>query len=292
MMAARFDFVQFLAEKQQSDAPHSGLVDIGLGLGNVVVGALTFLAPLILLAIVFFRRLTRANPAAASAWARSLTLVPAFGLGLLILDVVVLRATQFEERYFMSALLIAPLALMSWIDRRASRLERSTAVMFVGATLAVTLIVAGGLWGRALFYNESCSRCWDEMAMPELVHQVRAEAGFQHGTIIADHYNVGGNMSVAFPGARVIAANYIVEEPRQDAGGQCLLVWNARNAGDPLPPSLAGYLAHHHLTLPAGGPTYVDAPLLRSADRMDRFAYWLLPNADGNCDPRLLTTGL
>jgi 4-amino-4-deoxy-L-arabinose transferase-like glycosyltransferase len=286
MLGARFDFIQFLTDKQHSEAPHPYLIDVASGLGNVAAGALTFLAPLILLAVIFLRKLVRTQPAEISPWARTLGLAAVFGVGLLVLDVFVLRATQFEERYFMCAMLVTPLALFAWVDRRAPELGRNTLARFAGATFVITLIVAAGLTGKALFYNQSCGRCWEEMAVPSLVHQIRTASGFHGGTIIADHYNVAGNMSVAFPDARVIAANYVVEEPRQDAAGQCLLVWNARNAGDALPPTLADYLAQNHLRPPAGEPTYVDAPLLRSAHRMDRFAYWLLPNADGNCEPR------
>jgi hypothetical protein len=291
MLSARFDFVEFLAEKQRSDAPHAYLLDVGLGFGNVVLGAVSFLAPLILLVMIFLRDAPRKAWGHMSSWGRALSLAPIFGVTLLALDVLVLGATQFEERYFMCALLVAPLALFAWLDRPTPATASRTWARFGVAAIVVALLVFAGLSGRALFYNQSCSRCWEEMAVPELVYQVRIASGFQHGTIIADHYNVAGNLSVAFPDARVIAANYVVDEPRQDADGQCLLVWNARNAGDPVPSSVADYLDQRHLRLPAGRPTYVDAPLLRSADRMDRFAYWLLPNADGNCDPRQLVGG-
>ena len=286
MLSARFDFVAFLVEKQHAAAPHSYLADLGLGLASLTVGAVSFLAPLILVVAIVLRGVLRSQWKHLSPWARSLTLVPVFGLGLLVLDALVLRATQFEERYFMCALIVAPLALFSRLDGRSPGISVSKLAAFGAGALAIALIVFAGLTGKALFYNQSCRRCWDEMAVPELVHQMRTASGFQQGTIIADHYNLAGNMSLAFPDARVIAANYVVEEPRQDAGGQCLLVWNARNAGDPVPPSLAEYLARRQLTLPAGAPSYFEAPLLRSAHRMDRFGYWLLANADGNCDPR------
>lgn len=289
MLGARFDFVRFLAEKQHGEAAHPYFIDVGMGFGALVVGALSFAAPLAVLAVLFFRRQLRAGVRQSSAWTRVLWLTPVFVLGVFVADVFVLRATQFEERYFMCALLLAPLALFTRIDSQVIGGQKLAS--FGGAILAVAMLVVAGLGAKALFYNESCRRCWDEMAVPELVHQIRTESGFRGGTIIADHYNVAGNLTVAFPEARVIAANYVVDEPRQDAGGQCLVVWNARNAGDPVPPSLADYLADRHLRLPAGDPTYVNAPLLRSADRMDRFAYLLLPGADGNCDPRSLVGG-
>lgn len=286
MAGARFDFVRFLAEKQQSEAPHPYLEDVGLGLGSVAGGALSFLAPLLLVAVLFLRKTERIGSEQTSPWGRALALAPVFGLGLLLLDVVVLRATQFEERYFMCALLVTPLALFSRLDPRPSLMKRDTLKTFAFAMLAVASIVFVGLGAKGLFYNESCDRCWDEMAAPELVREIRSSSGFHGGTIVADHYNVAGNLSVAFPNARVLAANYRVDSAPGDGAGQCLLVWNARVAGDDLPRALADYLAEQRLARPSGTPVYVTAPLLRSHQRMDRFAYWLVPNADGNCAPQ------
>jgi hypothetical protein len=291
MMSARFDFVAFLAEKQRSEAPQPYWADLGLGLKNLIVGALSFAGPLILLTLLFFRKELRAaqEPRAGrdSLWAPVLMLTSVFALVILALDVAVLRATQFEERYFMCALLLAPLALFLRLDPKKPAISERKLAAFGGAVLVVVLIVGAGLGGRALFYNRTCNRCWDEMAVADFVRRIHDSSGFQHGTIIADHYNLAGNMRIAFPDERSIAANYVVEHPRRAASGECMLVWNARNAGDAAPPLLREYLASRHLSLPSGGgPTYVDAPLRRSADRMDRLAYWVLPNADGNCDAR------
>ncbi len=148
-----------------------------------------------------------------------------------------------------------------------------------------SLIVVGGLSGRALYYNQSCNRCLDEMAVSALARHVRA-SGFEQGTFIADHYDLAGNLRIAFPTSRVMAANYVIEQPAQNTSGQCVLAWNARRNGDAMPRSLRAYLSARGLALPSGGPSYVDASLLRSAGRMDRLAYWVLPNADGNCNPR------
>lgn len=286
MLGARFDFVTFLANKQHSDTAHPYIVDVGLGLGNLLLGAVSFVAPLLLLGAVFLRGAPRAAWANLSPWTRTLCLLPVFGLGLFALDVVALRATQFEERYFLCALFVTPLALFAAFDWESMRQANAKLAALVLSVLVAALIVLAGLGGRALIGNASCDRCLNEMAIPQLVERIRGDSGFQSGTILADHYNVAGNLALVFPRDRVIAANYIVTLPLHDANGQCLLVWNARNAGDALPRSLAAYLSERNVELPVDGhPTYVDAPLLRSSTRMDRFAYWLLPTANGNCDP-------
>ena len=286
MLDARFDFVTFLANKQHSEAAHPYLVDLGLGLGNLLLGAVSFLAPLLLLGAIFLRGAPRAAWAKLSPWARTLCLLPAFGLGLFVLDVVAFRATQFEERYFLCALLVAPLGFFAAFDWQSMRQGNAKLAAFRLSVLVAALIVLAGLSGRALIGNASCGRCLNEMPTSQLVERIRGDSGFQNGTILADHYNVAGNLALAFPRDRVLAANYMLTLPLHDTSGQCLLVWNARNAGDALPPALASYLSERNVEIPSDGhPTYIDAPLLRSSARMDRFAYWLLPTANGNCDP-------
>lgn len=279
MLEARFDFVQFLADKQQSERTQPYLVDVASGLGNVAVAALTFLVPLILIAPILFRAAFKAKASAAPPWARATALMLAFGLGLLVLDVFVMKATQFEMRYMMCALLVAPLVLFQWLDRRGQHNTR-------GLVIVVGLIAVGvfaALAGRAVLSQQSCNRCWEEMPIAEVVQHLRAD-GFTAGTIISDHYNVAGNMRLAFPHARVFAANYDVPQPVLAGPGQCLMIWNARNSGDALPDNLRAYLTATGRPLP-DQPSYIEAPIRRSG-RMDRFAYWVAPNADANCRPR------
>lgn len=283
MLDARFDFVQFLSEKQQSENPQPYLAEVAKGLGAVLISALSFLAPMVLVFPIVFRRQLNA-PAlnAASPWARATALIVVFGLGLLVLDVFVLRATQFEQRYMMCALLTAPLAAFLWLDPR-----NPTPASLAGFTIAMVVVAAvvfAGITGRALLEHRSCNRCWEEMPATDFAAALR-QSGFVEGTIVADHYNVAGNMRLAFPDSRIVAANYFVAQPNRSADGQCLLVWNARNAGDAIPQALRDYLAWRGLSQPASAPSYFTAPLRRS-ERMDRFAFVFLERADGNCEAR------
>lgn len=283
MLEARFDFVQFLAEKQHSEAAHPYLVDVALGFGNVAVSALSFLAPFLFLFPAVFWRSFGAKASPASPWAAATALTIAFSLGLLLLDIFVLRATLFEQRYMMCALLLAPLVVFQWLDRRDP--SGNSLATFAYGLVAVSILAGGALAGRALLEHRTCNRCWEELPFDAVVRDIRA-AGFVDGTIVADHYNVAGNMRLAFPNSRIVAANYFVEQPPFEGEGQCLLVWNARNAGDALPAALADYLAWRALTPPPSAPHYVEAPLRRSRERIDRFAYLVLPDADAACRPR------
>jgi 4-amino-4-deoxy-L-arabinose transferase-like glycosyltransferase len=279
MLEARFDFIGFLADKQRSVTPQPYWRDLLEGLGALAYAALNFLIPLLLVFAAAFWRSFKAKPTHdAGPWERAIAQLVFLSLGLLVLDVMVLRATAFEQRYMMCALIAAPLWAWAWLERRAPS-PRALAGFALGA-IVVGLVVFAGLVGRAELEQRTCRRCWEEMAASELVSEVRF-AGFVDGTIIADHYNVAGNMRLAFPNARIYAANYDVPQSRFAGPGACLLVWDARNSGDALPESLAATLAERGLA-PQGAPVYVDAPLRRS-QRMDRLAYWLVPNADANC---------
>jgi 4-amino-4-deoxy-L-arabinose transferase-like glycosyltransferase len=281
MLQARFDFIGFLSDKQQSAVPQPYWRDLFSGFGALGYAALNFFIPLLLVfAAVFWGAFKTKPKTEANAWERAIAQLVLLSLMLLILDIVVFRATAFEQRYMMCALIAAPLWAWAWLERRGPS-PRARAAFALGAVM-VGLVVFAGLIGRAELEQRTCRRCWEEMAAADLVSEVRF-AGFVDGTIIADHYNVAGNMRLAFPHARIYAANYEVAQPAFSGPGACLLVWDARNSGDALPESLAHALAQRGLAL-QGGPVYVDAPLRRS-QRMDRLAYWLLPDADANCTP-------
>lgn len=281
MLEARFDFVQFLSEKQRSHNPQPYLLDVVHGMGGLAYQVFVFAAPILLVLVPAFWRSLR-TPAAtpATLWGETIGWTVVFSLGLLVLDVFVMRAVNFELRYMMCALLLSPLAAFAWLDRRAPSHKSMTT--FVLAALAIGGVVMIALPARAVLQQRTCNRCWEEMAAPELARQVQ-RAGFVEGTIVADHYNVAGNMRIAFPDARSIAANYDVITPAFSGEGRCLLVWNARVSGDALPANIATYLRDRGVQVD-GQPSYVVAPLRRS-QRMDRFAFWLLGNADAQCRP-------
>jgi hypothetical protein len=279
MLGPRFDFIAFLVEKQGAEAPASYLHDVLAGLGALGAGAAGY-AGLLLLMLALFWRAAGAPAGAPGPWARTVPLISAFAFAILVLDVFLLRAVQFEERYFTFALLTAPLSVFLWLDRRAGAFSLVT--RWAWGLAIVALLGFGALSGRALLQHRTCNRCWEEMATPALVDAL-AQQGFRGGTLVADHYNLAGNLRLAFPDSRVYAANYVVPQPGLGGAGQCVLVWNARNAGDEMPTMLEAFLAARGLPAPDGAPRFVEAPLRRSSARIDRFAYWPLRGVDGDC---------
>lgn len=283
MATARFDFVQFLENSEHIDALHSYPLDLALGFGDLAYESMAFLFPLALIFPAFFVLGQRAGPVTPPmAWGRGVTLIPLIAIGLMAANIVVFRATNYEVRYMLCALLMAPLAAFMWLNRReySEKAVRRVAVF----ALAVGVLMFGAVAGRALFYHQSCNRCYDEMPFDRLVHAMR-EDGFSSGTIVTPDYYTGGNMRLAFPAARITAVNYFVNQPLA-ADGRCILVWNARIDGDAVPEPVNQYLAH----LGAAPPPveaihYVEALLRRDRTRMDRFAFVTVEGADASCRP-------
>jgi len=123
------------------------------------------------------------------------------------------------------------------------------------------------------------------MPLPALEQAIR-QSGFSTGTIVADEEHVGGNLRLGFPGARVLSPAYPSLDAPARGTGACLLAWHARFAGEAVPARLADFLDRRFHLVPVGTPVVLDLPMLRRADRLDRFAYLIVPNADGDCRPR------
>src|SRR5262249_21233364 len=128
-------------------------------------------------------------------------------------------------------------------------------------------------------------RCWLHMPLPGFADAIR-QGGFERGTIVTAEEHVGGNLRLAFPGARVLTPAYPTLDPPPVGSGACLLAWHARLMGDAVPPSLAAFVAGRFKLSVTGTPVALDLPMLRRAGRSDRFAYLIVANADGDCRPR------
>jgi hypothetical protein len=174
------------------------------------------------------------------------------------------------------------------LDRRALDLRR---LRWFGAMIGGVVAVAFlALLGQALFEPYSCRRCWLHMPLPAFEQAIR-DGGFSHGTVVAAEEHVGGNLRLAFPAARVLTPAYPTLDPpargpARDPDGACLLAWHARLMGDAVPPQLAAFVGGRFKLEPAGTPVALDLPMLRRAGRIDRFAYLIVANADGDCAPR------
>jgi hypothetical protein len=284
MLIVGRDYGATLAELGGVGAQHRWLADVTTGLTSLVKASALFLAPFWIIALIVFWPALRAPGTPARPWLRALAGAIALGLGLLVLTVVIAEVTYFKDRRMHALLLIAPLVLFVWLDQRPvapARLRALAAI--VGAVVAAVFVI---LVGQALVEPYTCRRCWLHMPFPALEQAIR-QSGFERGTIVTDEEHVGGNLRLGFPAARVLSPAYpTLDALAPGADGACLLAWHARFAGDAIPARLADYLEQRFHLTPTGTPIVLDLPMLRRADRLDRFGYLIVPNADGDCRPR------
>lgn len=256
------------------------------GLGSLAQAAALFLAPFWLVVLLIFWPHWWRRAETPSPWLRVLALTLAIAFAVLALTVLIGEVTYFKDRRMHAVLMIAPLALFMVLDRRAPEARR---LRRLGAAIGgVVALAAVALLGQALFEPYSCRRCWLHMPLPAFEQAIR-EAGFRHGTIVTAEEHVGGNLRLGFPEARLLTPAYPALDPplrATHADGACLLAWHARLMGDALPPALIAFVDHRFTLAPAGTPVALDLPMMRRAGRLDRFAYLLVANADGNCRPR------
>jgi hypothetical protein len=100
-------------------------------------------------------------------------------------------------------------------------------------------------------------------------------AGFRQGTILAETYDLGGNLRAVFPQSRVVTPGYPIQVFGPPVSGPCLLVWE----GDGKPSKdLTDYLAANYGATVKDAVTQgdVNATLLTSKTRRDTMNYILI----------------
>jgi len=261
----------------------SWLANVGTGLGSLAQATILFLAPFWLVALLLFGPMIRRPAEPARPWLRALAWTLAIALGALALTVLVAEVTYFKDRRMHAVLLTVPLLLFIWLDHRQPEARRLRWLAGSIGTVVVTAWLA--LVGQALFEPYTCRRCWLHMPLPAFAETIR-QAGFTRGTIVTADEHLGGNLRLAFPRSRVLTPPYPTLDPAPRGGEGCVLAWHARMIGDALPPQLGAFVAGRFKLAPEGTPVVVELPMMRRPGRLDRFAYLIATNADGDCHPR------
>ncbi len=262
----------------------AGVANGLLKLGNAVI---VFLFPLIVVLPLFFPGLLRRLPAGdipGRVWIRLFERFFAITLVLIVAGILFFGVNTVRTHY-MFILLPFPIYAFLRIEAGgaappARRAGYAAALIGLVALSLVALAVKGQADPRW------CRKCYFHLPYAALAGELR-DAGFSAGTVISHdrRYHMAGNFRRMFPESRSLSAKYAFFRPppgAAGAGGQCLLVWRAA-AGDRVPGGfvdLAGALG-----IAAAAPVRgsVEAPMLRSADRIFRINYALWPQGAGDC---------
>lgn len=282
MLHSRISYTHTLSQVVHAGAKPSYLANIGAGLSSLILGVLTFLAPLWLVALIFVPSLrTPAEP--ARPWLRAMSVALVVTLVALAATVFIAQVTDFKPRYMHPILITAPLLLFLWLDHRAADPKRQR--WFAGVAGAFVVIVFAGLIGQALLEPRSCSNCWLQMPLPALARELDRR-GLSDGTIVAFDARIGGNLHVMLPRARVMTPDFPTANPAPTGRGQCVLVWDSRTQGAALPGQLPDFVNRHFgWRDPVGEISILTAPLLRGGGRTDSFGIMPVSGRNGDCAP-------
>jgi 4-amino-4-deoxy-L-arabinose transferase-like glycosyltransferase len=275
----RFDFLDRLRKTSGVEAHSNYAANISAGFADLVSTMLVELAPFWIVAAIAFWPQLRAARAQMRPEHRLLWFSMALNLAFVILFIFTQGASELKSRYLAPLILQAPLALFAWLDEHNTTPLRLR--WYVVALVATAVLTYAGIFWQSFFYHEHCKRCWREMPIEQLAQQMRA-GGFTGGTIIANEWHVGGNLRLQFPDAAILVPGF-AETSTPRTGGQCAMAWNTRLDGVEPPEHMVRLAAERIGAAPGGSPVFIRAPLLRSHRRLDGLAYWIVPNADGNC---------
>lgn len=257
---------------------------VARGLGKLANAVVNFSMPLVvILAIVFPRAFWRTTgwTAEARSWKRFFERFALFTLLIVAAGVLVAGVTEVRTHYMFILLLMPVYALL-----RIETAPVKAAAPHAFAAILIGLAATAGVVLAVKHFTDPmwCRKCYFHYPYPELAEQLRA-AGFEGGTIVThfERVQIGGNMRLEFPEARVVSTKYPYYAPptRDGSEGQCLLLWDAQYF-DAMP-ALAEFSAGALDADPSAPTTtgVVSAAMLRS-DREWALGYALMPGS-GSC---------
>jgi len=262
------------------------LQQVWAGLSRLAMASVEFLMPLLVFLVLIFpqgiRLPVRRVDGTAFDCERLLGHFFIIVYTLLVAGVLFAGISFFQTRWMHPFLLLFPVFYFLRVERAGlkPRQERR----FVGVLVGVTLLAAMFWLAQAKIGAPLCKNCRFYEPYPTLAQSI-AEAGFVQGTIVtADEY-IGGNFRLAFPDSRVINVPYAYySPPENEAPGQCLYVWNARDGlVPPAPLTRVLFWNFGIIHRPAGMTRIVEAQNPAAKNRSLRLAFVLLPSGEGRC---------
>ncbi len=210
---------------------------VGRGTRDAAVGAAVMAAPLMVVVALCFPRGGRPDPDPDRAAARRvLGRFFVFAAVIVLAQIAAVGAGRFHERWLQPFVVVLPLWLFAGIDPAAVRSSRARAFAAVLAVLAVGYTAARAVQVLA-FADMSRGLYPLRMSFDELARRIAAEAG-DRPTILTAEREVGGNLLLRLPDARVCCAAEPLD-PIEPGDGPVVVAWNLRlTLGHPVPPWL------------------------------------------------------
>jgi hypothetical protein len=183
----------------------------------------------------------------------------------------------FKARWMHQVML--PLPIYLFLRARIAGVNDRNNKIFAAIALVFALLAIVARFAIYQTHVKDCKECREYWPMQSYA-QGFERAGFRQGTILAETYDLGGNLRAVFPQSRVVTPGYPVQVFGPPVAGPCLVVWE----GDRKPPkNLTDYLAAHYGTTVKDAVSQgdVNATLLTSKTRRDTMNYILIQK--GRC---------
>ncbi len=213
------------------------------GLVSLLLAIVDFPLPFVVVFAILFpeailRRTAAPDP---DGLRRYFALHMVFGLGLMLLAVLVFGASSFKSRWFHPILMLLPLYLFARLDPAALPWRRVQ--LFIAVAGLATLVAMGGRFLEDYLRERNCRICRAHWPIAEIGEELAA-AGFRRGTILVMHHHAGGNLLGVFPDSRILEPSFpITAFPPDPVADQCLLLWDEDQST--LPKHMANYLANY-----------------------------------------------
>jgi 4-amino-4-deoxy-L-arabinose transferase-like glycosyltransferase len=215
---ANFDLVLSRAGKFGIESEGSALITWIAGITELMAATVAFsilcVGLYLITAFVPFHRVVEASVfdemakaaelSTGAALRRLTLLMPLLCLGLLVVFVVVTRATDFKDRWLQPYLFVLPLTCFVALDHRLDRL-RQLMLAGIASFLALFVIAALLVYNRLPELGEHPSNTTAPFA--EVVEEIRRQ-GFVAGTIVSEESFVSGNIAFRLPRTRAATAEY------------------------------------------------------------------------------------
>ena len=210
-------------------------------------------------------------------WLRLYAITMIAGVLIMFVAVFFVGTEAFEARWMHQVAM--PLPIYLFLRARIAGVDARANKIFAAIALTIALLVVGARVYIFETHANDCKECREYWPMQSYARAFQ-RVGFDHGTILAETYDLGGNLRGPFPQARVVTPGYPVQVFGPLVAGPCLLVWE----GDRAPSKgLTDYLAANYGATIKDAATRgdVNAALLTSKTRRDTMNYALIEK--GRC---------
>ncbi len=255
------------------------------GTGALILALLEFAVPFIVIFAALFPSSFRGLPPTLDDDDRmhlKVLEVAMIAAALMMLAAVFFVGTEaFKPRWMHQVLMPLPIYCFLRAKLTVPRERPYQWFTIVCGLFAVLVVISRfAIWETNVTH---CKRCREYQPMERFAAALH-DAGFISGTIIAEDYDIGGNIRAEFLDSRVVTPGYplAVFGPPKPGAGQCLYLW----LGDkPMPKQMIQY-GSDALSAPTDSSARrgrVSAHYLKSQTRMSVLQYELLPQGKGEC---------